>query len=87
MDSTNKIIRDIEIVEYKKIKIILTDGTIYFSDLSDFSDVYCFPTKEKWKEVSIDSYSRGLIWSSRFEVHIEQLIDTAYLTEKEDQAS
>ena len=46
MDSTNKIIRAAIAVNYKKIRVVLTDGTVLFSDLSEFDDVYCFPNKE-----------------------------------------
>jgi hypothetical protein len=87
VDSTNKIIKYFEILEYKKIKIILNDGTIIFSNLDEFEDVYCFPKEGDWKNVSIDSYGRGLIWSTRFEVHIDQVIDASYSTEKENSAS
>lgn len=83
MDCSNKIIRSIEAIEYKKIKVIFSDGTMVFSDLSDFSDVYCFPVKNDWKNCSIDSYGRGIIWSSRFEVHIDQVVDNSYSVEKE----
>ena len=86
MDSANKIIRHFEIIEYKKIKIILNDGTIIFSNLKDFDDVYCFPRENQWGLISIDSYGRGLIWPSRFEIHIDQIIDSAYLVEKENSA-
>ena len=40
MDSANKIIKYFEILEYKKIKITLNDGTILFSNLEEFEDVY-----------------------------------------------
>ena len=43
------------------------------TDLSKFETVYCFPNPDQWNEVSIDSYGRELIWSSRFEVHIDQV--------------
>lgn len=86
MDSTNKIIKFFEILEYKKIKITLNDGTIVFSNLEDFEDVYCFPKQADWNNVSIDSYGRGLIWSTRFEVHIDQIIDASYSVENKNNA-
>mgnify|MGYP003496536163 FL=1 len=87
MDSANKIIKYFEILEYKKIKITLNDGTILFSNLEEFEDVYCFPKKGEWGNVSLDSYGRGLIWSTRFEVHIDQIIDSSYSIQKENNAS
>ena len=74
MDSTNKIIRQVSAVDYKRVKLTLTDGTVVFSDLSEFADVYCFPREEEWKNVSVDSYGRGIVWSSRFELHIDQVL-------------
>ena len=73
INSTHKAIKEVEGFEYKKIRITLTDGTIFVADLSEFESVYCFPTSDQWNEVSVDSYGRRLIWSSRFEVHIDQV--------------
>jgi hypothetical protein len=87
MDSANKIIKYFEVLEYKKIKIVLNDGTVIFSDLSELDDVYCFPAEKDWNKISIDNYGRGLIWSTRFEVHIDQIIDSSYSVEKENNAS
>lgn len=51
---------------------------IYYSDLSSLKDVYCYPkSNEEWKKVNIDSYGLGLMWSSRFEVHVDQVIALA----------
>ena len=87
MDSTNKIIKFVEVLKYKKIKITLSDGAVVFSNLEEFEDVYCFPKELDWKNVSIDSYGRGLIWSTRFEVHIDQILDSSYALEKENSVS
>ena len=81
MDSTNKIIIDstskyigkVEGLEYKKIKVTLTNQTTFIADLTRFESVYCFPNPNEWNQVSVDSYGRGLIWPSRFEVHIDQI--------------
>lgn len=79
-------IKSFEILDYKKIKVTLNDGTVVFSNLEEFEDVYCFPKEVDWKQVSVDSYGRGLIWSTRFEVHIDQIIDASYSVEKENNA-
>jgi hypothetical protein len=64
--------------KYMHIVIEASDGKIYHSDLSSFSKVHCFPkTFEEWTKVSSDSSGFALIWSSRFEVHIDQVIGLA----------
>ena len=73
IDSTHKAIQEVKGLEYKKIQVTLTDGMVFVADLTEFESVYCFPTLEQWKQISIDSYGRGLIWPSRFEVHIDQI--------------
>lgn len=82
MGSTNPVILKFEIPEYKKIIIEVSDGHRYHSDLSTLSKVYCFPSSEKWDEVNIDSYGRSLIWTSRFEAHIDQVMGLAFKKEK-----
>jgi hypothetical protein len=40
--------------------------------------VYCYPkTEEEWRQVAIDSYGLGLVWTTRFEVHVDQVIGLA----------
>ncbi len=68
--------------KYNKVVIETSLGKRYFSDLSFFQKVHCYPIIEEWKNVSIDSYGLDLIWSSRFEVHITQIIDHAYKIEE-----
>jgi hypothetical protein len=44
--------------------------------------VHCFPQdKAAWSKVSVDGYGLGLIWASRFEVHVDQVIGLAYKVE------
>lgn len=88
MGVTDPLIVKIEIPEYKKIIIEASDGLRYHSDLSELSRVYCFPkSKEEWTQVSVDSYGRVLIWTSRFEVHIDQIIGLAFKKEKVQQSA
>jgi hypothetical protein len=87
MDSSNQVIKTIEPIEYKKIKVILSSSTVVFTDLSDFSDVYCFPPERNWKECWVDSYGKGVIWSTRFEVHLDQILDYSYSMETETNVS
>jgi hypothetical protein len=59
-----------------------SDGVRYHSDLSGFSGVHCFPRSEaEWRQVSVDSYGLALVWSSRFEVHVDQVVALAYRRE------
>lgn len=72
------VIKKISIPSYKKIIIETSDDRRYESDLSSFSAVYCFPKDEaEWKKCNVDSYGLGIIWSSRFEVHVDQVIGLA----------
>lgn len=82
MGNTTTVIRKIYTPAYKKIIIETSDNHRYESDLSALSGVYCFPKDEKeWKKCSIDSYGLGIIWSCRFEVHVDQVIGLASKSE------
>ncbi len=75
MDKPTPVILKVSTPEFKKVVIEASDGKRYFSDLSSFSGVFCFPANSgDWNKVSIDSYGLGLIWASRFEVHVDQVI-------------
>ncbi|EKD52171.1 MAG: hypothetical protein ACD_62C00089G0002 [uncultured bacterium] len=75
MDQTATIITAVSTPEYKKIVIETLQGLRYTADLACFESVYCFPKNfAEWQKVSIDSDSLALIWSSRFEVHGDQVI-------------
>ena len=59
-------------------RICASDGSRYEADLSPLSTVYCFPRDAAaWSRVSIDSYGLALVWTSRFEVHVDQIIGLA----------
>ena len=48
-----------------------------------FQAVTCFPaTEDAWRQVSIDSYGLALVWTNRFEVHVDQVIGLADHVEK-----
>ncbi len=81
MDSP--VILKVETPEYKKVTIEASDGLRYYSDLSALSQVYCFPkSKEEWAQVSVDGHGRSLIWTSRFEAHVDQIMGLAFKKEK-----
>jgi hypothetical protein len=88
MGTTAPVIIKVEISEFRKVVIEASDGLRYHSDLSALSQVYCFPkSKEEWAQVSVDSYGRSLIWTSRFEAHIDQIIGLASKKEKVQQSA
>ena len=83
MGTPNPVIINVLTPDYQKIVVEASNGLRYFSDLSKLSAVYCFPkNKTEWDLVSADSYGTALIWTSRFEVHMDQVIGLAYKTEK-----
>ncbi len=82
MGSTYSLIVNISTPEYKKIIVETSDGKRYFSDLSPLSQVYCFPkNKIEWDKVSSDSFGLALAWTTRFEVHLDQVIGLSYKSE------
>ena len=86
MDSSIELIKNVRPLDYNKLAIETTAGKRYYSDLSFFRKVFCYPSEKDWKKVSIDSYGLDLVWSSRFEIHVTQVIDSAYQVEEIKQA-
>ena len=83
MGNTTPVVTKINTPSYQKLVIETADGYRYESDLSSLSKVYCFPKNAAdWKRCSIDTYGLGIIWSSRFEVHVDQVIGLATQTKK-----
>jgi hypothetical protein len=77
------LIRSVSTPEYGRICIDASDGNCYHADLSSFSSVYRYPRDlEAWSQVSIDSYGLGLLWASRFEVHVDQILGMADRVER-----
>ncbi len=74
--------------KYGTVVVAASDGCRYHADLTSFSSVYCFPHgEEDWGQVSIDSDGLGLIWPSRFEVHMDQVVGLAHRREEAIPAS
>jgi hypothetical protein len=83
MGSPNPLVVNVSTPEYQKVIVEASDGLRYYSDLSSLSKVYCFPkNKTEWDQVSADSFGSALIWSTRFEVHMDQVVGLADKTEK-----
>jgi len=75
MGGSTPLIRAVTTPAYMRVSIEASDGNRYDVDLSSFSAVYCFPRNaDEWSRVSIDSYGLGLVWATRFEVHVDQII-------------
>lgn len=88
MGSSPPVILKVQTPEYKKVVIEASNGKRYHSDLSDLSGVYCFPKSESdWQAVSIDVAGYALIWTSRFEAHIDQVIGLATKVEDSSQSA
>ncbi|MEK7790765.1 MAG: hypothetical protein AAB309_03980 [Deltaproteobacteria bacterium] len=78
MGSSTPVILNVSVPKLGMIIIEASDGNRYYSDLDSLKTVYCYPkTNEEWKKVNIDSYGLGLVWSSRFEVHVDQIVALA----------
>lgn len=76
--SATPVILNVSAPKLGMIIIEASNGNRYTSDLSSLKAVYCYPkTNEEWKKVNIDSYGLGLVWSSRFEVHVDQIVALA----------
>ena len=83
MGSPNPLIVKVSTPEYQKIIVEASDGNRYHSDLSALSIVYCFPkNKSEWDQLSPDSFGSALVWTSRFEAHMDQIIGFAFKIEK-----
>ncbi len=88
MGSTTSVILNVSAPKLGTVIVETSNGNRYYSDLSSLKAVYCYPkTNEQWKKVNIDSYGLGLMWSSRFEVHVDQVIALATKVEAVKKAS
>ena len=88
MGSPHPLIVRVTAPEYKKLIVETSDGTRYYSDLSPLESVYCFPKNQsEWRLVSVDGFASALIWVSRFEAHVDQIIGLAYKKESLPQSA
>ena len=78
MGSPSPVILKVQTPEYGRVVIDASDGNRYHSSLATLSAVYCYPkTSVEWEKVAADSYGLALVWTTRFEVHIDQVIGLA----------
>jgi len=88
MGAANSVILRVATPAYGILVIEMTDGFRYRADLSSFSGVYCYPkTNEDWNRVAPDSSGFALVWSTRFEVHVDQVIALASRREPLEQTA
>jgi hypothetical protein len=67
--------------KYNKVVIETSKGKRYFSDLTFFQNIHCYPKEGEWNNVSIDPNGKNLIWSSKFQVKIDQIVENSFKTE------
>lgn len=88
MGTTSPVILKVVVPEYGKVIVDASNGKRYFSELASLSGVYCFPKDEsEWRAVSPDAGGYALIWTSRFEAHIDQIIGLATKVEDSSQSA
>ena len=88
MGTPSTVVLKVETPDHGHVVIEASDGMRYHTDLSSFSSVYCFPgTRERWNEVTQDACGLALVWTSRFEVHIDQVIALANRVEPSRQTA
>lgn len=82
MGTPSTLIIKVTTPDFKKVIVDTSDGRRFHADLSTLSTVYCFPKNPtEWSQVTPDSFGSALIWTSRFEAHIDQIIGLAFKTE------
>lgn len=78
MGAAAPVILRVETPSYGRVVVDASDGHRYHANLASLSPVYCYPlTQAEWEQVAPDSYGLALVWTSRFEVHIDQVIGLA----------
>jgi hypothetical protein len=83
MDTPAPVILRVGTPEYACVVVETSDGMRYETDLGSFAPVYCFPrTLEGWGAVTQDASGLALVWASRFEVHVDQVIALARRAER-----
>ena len=83
MDSATPVAVKVWTSEYAKVVVEASDGVRYHADLRPLSSVYCFPKdEEQWRKVHVDTYGLALVWTTRFEVHMDQVVGLAFKSER-----
>jgi hypothetical protein len=78
MDQAHLIMTFVKPLGIPRVEIETNEMKKYIGDLSSFKSVYCFPkNQEEWNDLSITASGFNLTWGTRFEVHVDQVIDSA----------
>lgn len=79
MGGTAPLILSVSTPDYGKIVVETSDGRRHHVDLAPvFSRVHCFPKDTaEWAIVTPDAAGLALVWSTRFEVHVDQVLALA----------
>jgi hypothetical protein len=88
MGATNPVIVRVTAPERGTVIVETSDGRRVFSSLSPLESVYCYPrTKEEWAQVHPDADGLALVWTTRFEVHVDQVLGLATRVERIEQSA
>ena len=83
MGAASALIVSVSTPGYGQVVVDASDGRRYHADLSALAAVYCFPrTAEEWEQVAPDADRLALVWTTRFEVHIDQIQGLAHQVEE-----
>jgi hypothetical protein len=88
MGAPTPVVLRVDTPSYGHVVIDASNGMRYVSDLRSFGAVYCFPkTEAAWNEVAPDGSGYALVWTTRFEVHIDQVMALASRVERTQQTA
>jgi len=75
MGATAPLIIRVETPSYGRVVIEASDAKRYHANLSSLARVYCYPkSDEAWSQVAVDAHGLALVWTTRFEVHVDQVL-------------
>lgn len=78
MGAATPLIVSVSTPDYGRVAIEGSDGKRYEADLSSFASVHCYPrTRQDWDAVAPDAAGLALVWTTRFEVHVDQVVALA----------
>ena len=81
MDQADIIIKKIKTLGFPRLEIVTNEPKRYVANLISFSNVQCFPRSEQeWNDLGITASGFNLTWRTGFEVHVDQIIDSAEFT-------
>ena len=79
MGSSTPLIVSVSTPAYGRVTVETSDGRQHHADLAAaFSSVHCFPKDATdWAAVTPDAAGLALVWGTRFEVHVDQVLALA----------